>query len=186
MERKKEKIEYCVYNFMSELGLRGSVCTIYAFIYAYRKSEAGFFFGKRQLIADRCQVSLRTVERGISKLLKLGYIEHAKSGKYRGLRASECFIPDSEKAENNGDSLGDGQLVSETRTKYEPVELGHGYFDVSREQYNALLELVPLDKLENYVMKMERMLEKNMASGIHPPKNYYRTLKKWINEDYKV
>ncbi len=196
MEKKSKKISVCIYDFMRELGLRGTSLLVYAFIYSYRKSEAGFFYGKRQFIADECGISRRSVERGISKLLALGLIEKLECGRYKGLRVTEEHIPEkqSKKNSNNDGSLEYGYDIfseeaqsyrTDIKPKYNIVELGR-YITMTREQCEALLSLVPITELESYVAKMDRMLENNMASGIQPPKNFYRTLKKWILDDCKL
>ena len=94
MEKKREKISVCFYDFMKALGIRGTALTIYAFIYSYRKSEAGFFFVKRQFIADKCGISLRSVDRGIPKLLEMGLIERYECGKHKGFAVNEAYLPD--------------------------------------------------------------------------------------------
>ena len=191
MRGKNEKISVCFYDFMYELGLRGSALTIYAFIYAYRRSKMGFFFGKRQLIADKCKISLRTVERAIPKLLRLGLVEYVEAGEYKGLRVIEDKIPEKysikPEIEYGYDALDDEEapLRTDIKPKYDMVTLGK-YVTMTREQSEALLSLVPIRELESYAAKMDRMLENNMASGIRPPKNYYKTMKKWILDDCKL
>ena len=191
MSEKKEKISACFYDFMYELGLRGSALTIYAFIYSYRRSKLGFFFGKRQLIADKCKVSLRSVERGISKLMGLGLIEKVEAKNRKGLRVVEEKIPESytkgANIEYGYDGLDDeaAPIRTDIKPKYDMVTVGK-YVTMTREQCEALLALVPIRELESYAAKMDRMLENNMGSGVRPPKNYYRTLKKWILDDCRL
>lgn len=190
MTNKKEKINICIYEFMRGLGLKNSALSIYAFLYAYRKSEAGFYYGRRQFIADECGVSLRTVERVISKLIERGLIENVIAGKYHGYACSEEFLPESaleyeptsfEECPAPPD-FGSAFFRTDIKPKYEMVGLGR-YVIMTREQCEALLALVPIQMLESYAARMDRMLENNMASGISPPKSYYKTIKKWILED---
>ena len=202
MGKKNEKICVCIYEFMKNLGLRGTALAIYAFLYSYRKSEAGFFYGKRQLIADKCGISLRSVERGISKLLSMGFIVRRESGKYKGLAVSEEYVPCEKSKRNEEESRDKTKEKRESymhdiydelpcyrtdiKPKYEMILPGRGYFSLTVEQFEALLKLIPEEELSSYTARMERMLENNMASGMKPPKNYYRTLKKWITEDCKL
>lgn len=180
MNEEKGKINYCIYDFMLGLGLNNSEIKIYAFLYAYRKSEVGFFFGKRSFLMDKCGVSKRTVERVIPKLKKMGLIRLSENGKFRGLACNEEFIPKKTKIKSVVSA--DEVSARPIKPRYEMIEMGRGYFTLTREQYEALLELVPIQELDSYVGRMNRMLENNMASGGRPPKNYYKTLRKWILE----
>ncbi len=182
MNEEKGEIKYCIYDFMLGLGLNDSEIKIYAFLYAYRKSKIGFFFGKRSFLKDKCGVSMRTVERAIPNLKKKGLIEEVENGKFRGLACKEDFIP---KKSGKVKSVVSAEEVSTRpiKPRYEIMEMGRGYFTLTREQYDALLELVPIRELESYVGRMNRMLEKNIESGAKPPKNYYKTIRKWILED---
>ena len=191
MEGKNEKISVCFYGFMNGLGIRGSALTIYAFIYAYRRSRLGFFFGKRQYIADKCNLSLRTVERAIPKLLELELIEFIEAGNRKGLRVREDKIPAKyelkPELEYGYDGLSDEEapIRTDIKPKYDIVTLGK-YVTMTREQCEALLALVPIRELESYAAKMDKMLENNIGSGVRAPKNYYRTIKKWIIDDCRL
>ncbi len=185
MQKDGEKISYCVCEFMRELGLKNSELKIYAFFYSYRKSEFGFYFGKRSFISEECGVSQRTVERVIPALLKKGLIKTVTSGDFVGYACAPEFMP-KESGETACDFEEDGEFFrTDIKPKHEIVTLGH-YVTMTREQCEELLHLLPISELEVYAAKMDRMLEKNWASGIRPPKSYYRTLKKWIIEDCKV
>ena len=183
MQVKKPKIKCCIYDFMLSLGLNKSELMIYAFIYSYRKSDVGFYFGKRQFIADGCDVSLRSVERAIPRLKARGLIEEVKLHSLKGLRCCEEFLP-----KERAGALSLGAVFDKPRKpKYEMVDLGReGYFSVSREQYEALLALVPYETLQGYVRKMEKILEGNILNGRHGPKSFYKTLRKWITEDFSL
>lgn len=181
MGRKNGKISFCVYDFMRGLGLKNSELKIYAFLYAYRKSEEGFFFGKRGFIAEACGVSMRTVERSIPSLLRKGLIEYKKDGRLTGLACCEGNI----EKETCAQTPPDDELIEDIKPRYEIVELSE-YVSMTREQFEALLQLVPIRELESYVARMNRMLDKNWERGAHPPKNFYRTLRKWILEDCRV
>ena len=78
---------------------------------------------------------------------------------------------------------GEASFRTDIVPKYKMVSMGRGYFTLTVEQVEALLALVPVQELESYVAKIDRMLENNMASGIKAPKSYYKTIKKWILED---
>jgi DNA-binding MarR family transcriptional regulator len=201
MGKKREKISVCFYDFMKALGIRGTALTIYAFIYSYRKSEAGFFFGKRQFIADKCGISLRSVDRGIPKLLEMGLIERYECGKHKGFAVNEAYLPDKraefvsekkraeeEKRESYVHSICDDEPAYKTNIvpKYEMISSARGYFSLTVEQFEALLKLVPEEELTSYTARMDLMLEKNIESGNRPPNNCYRTLKKWILNDCKL
>ncbi len=184
---KDGKINFCIYDFMLEFGMTNSEVKIYAFIFAYRMSDLGFYYGKRSYMADKCGVSLRTVARAIPKLKKTGLIETVEKGGYRGLRCSPDKIPKSPPRKTVAEIEEELLLCRKpVKPKYEMVELGKGYISMSRQQYHALLELVPMETLEIYIMKMERFLDGNMGKGISPPHSHYRTIKKWIIEDLSV
>ena len=188
MREKKEKISVCFYDFMYELGLCGSALIIYAFIYAYRKSERGLFFGKRSYMAEACRISVRSIERHIPLLISKGLIERVTWGGFYGYRVAEKYIPKEDLQDASGyDGLSDEEapIRTDIKPKYDIVTVGK-YVTMTRDQCEALLALVPIRELESYAAKMDRMLENNMASGIHPPKNYYRTIKKWILDDCRL
>ena len=185
MEKEKTRISYCVYDFMRGLGLNNSELKIYALIYAYRKSEAGFFFGRRKFIAEECSLSQRTVERVIPALIKRGLIEKIRCGELHGYACTDEYIPKITYGYDVTDEEEEAYVRTDIKPKYEMVTLGK-YIIMTRDQCETLLALVPIRMLESYVGRMDRMLEKNMASGIHPPKSYYRTIKKWIMEDCAI
>ena len=188
MSEKKEKISACFYDFMYKLGLRGSALTIYAFIYAYRKSKEGFFFGKRSYMAKALGISIRSIERHIPSLISKGLIERCEKGELKGYRAllPEWYREEEEYSfEYDGISDEEAPIRTDIKPKYDMVTVGK-YVTMTREQCEALLALVPIRELESYAAKMDRMLENNMGSGVRPPKNYYRTLKKWILDDCRL
>jgi len=187
MQGRIPKIKCCIYEFMTELGLRKSELTVYAFIYAYTKSKYGIYFGKRSYIAESCAISERTVNRVIPKLKRLGLIEAASSQGYRGLRCTELRIPTEEKPEEKKREpliKREEKYVCQLPT-FNTVDVGKGYDSMTTEQINALLKLVSRDTLNDYIIKIEKMLEHN-TGDIPPPHSYYKTIKKWIHDDYSV
>ena len=183
---QKEKLNFGIYDFMFNFGLSPSELKIYAFIYAYGASEYGFYFGKRGYMADKCGVSMRTVDRSIPKLIALGLIEKVKKLGLHGLRCSPEKIPRKSNETQETEEKRLRLFPKQITPKYDVIDVGQGYFSMSREQYEALLALVPIETLETYVIKLERLLEGNMASGHRAPHSAYRTLKKWINADLSL
>ena len=69
-------------------------------------------------------------------------------------------------------------------TKFDVITVGyHRIIRMTSDQYYALLDLIPEEDLENYIMKLEAMMMTLRTEGtphIHSP---YKTLKKWIEEE---
>ena len=71
--------------------------------------------------------------------------------------------------------------------KYDVKGYGrYGFVGMTDAQYTNLLALVNSEVLTAYVRRLEIMLENNTENGPPPPHSAYKTLKKWIEEDYGV
>ncbi len=57
---------------------------------------------------------------------------------------------------------------------------------MTEPQYRRLLDLLPSEELQEYLVKLEVMLDENLKTGRKPPHSHYRVIKKWIEEDLRV
>ena len=92
--RKPSKTEYHIHRFMYDLGIKGSVLTVYAALYSFTLGERGVYHGSAKYLALSLDVCERTVLRAYKRLRELGLIENGESedGWFKGIR---CVDPAS-------------------------------------------------------------------------------------------
>ena len=81
-------MKYCIHSFMiDKLKIKGGELLICAIIYSSTCGEKGLFYGTNEFLSEAGGLSLSSVKRGISSLLKKGYIEKFENDRYRGYRS---------------------------------------------------------------------------------------------------
>ena len=94
----------------------------------------------------------------------------------------------SSKEELRGDLdafLKKSAYLPRIKPRYEVLAFGrYGYVGMTREQYMSLLETVDSETLTAYIRRYEMMLENN--TGEFRPHSAYKTIKRWLHEDYSA
>ena len=198
---------FTIYGFMRQLKLSNNEMMVYALLYSYTLGEYGMYFGSQERIAKALNISVRTVARAYRRLYDLGYIIKVEEDGRRGVKCTvhkdskkkakeEASAPQSRddsitECECECDDLDEfnAEFFStfHESPKYRVVDLGReGFVHMTLAQYRELRKLVEEDVLMGYFNKLEKMLWDGRNDSIPGPHSHYKTLKKWINEDFSV
>ena len=93
--KKKILIDGAAMRLISGKGLSRSAVVVGMIICSFTRGRGGCFFGTRDYLARECGVSVRTVQRSISALIKEGLIERTRDG----LCATEYLLTGERKVE---------------------------------------------------------------------------------------
>jgi predicted DNA-binding transcriptional regulator len=184
---------------MLDMGLKTTELNVYAYIYSFTKGAKGLFYGSQASIAKAIGVSLRTVNRIISKLYKRELIEKVEIDGYTGIRCYtsplvEPKAPPTTRENYAGDYsreellyMFDGRMYDFfPKPKFEFVMLCNDNVSMSIEQLATLATMVAPEVLKVYLKRLEHIVKKSLEEGTRGPRNHYQIIKKWIKEDNAV
>ena len=95
--KKKILIDGAAMRLISGKGLSRSAVVVGMIICSFTRGRGGCFFGTRDYLARECGVSVRTVQRSISALIKEGLIERTREG----LCATEYLLTGEKRGEES-------------------------------------------------------------------------------------
>ena len=193
-------MSYIIHTFMcEELGLGGGELLVFAIIYSFTYGS-GFYYGGHNYIAKSSGLSISTVKRAISSLLKKKFITRHSESRNQGYKTTEIAKPrvasDADKPCTEAKEKPTAPLkiekraefdisdcISQNPPKYEYRTIGRNEIvHMTPEQYTKLLTLVEPEVLFAYVRKLEILIKEQNYRTFSP----YKTIKEWIHKDAAV
>ena len=180
MAKAQKAYSYTVRPFMTRLGLRGNALAIFATIYSFTNGESGMYWGSQAYLSSALNISMRNIQYNLKKLKDAGYIE--KLCDEKGRRGYAAIVDDDEKPSFKYPTRAE---LENKRIKI--VTLGRkGLVQMSEEQLLHLRTLIDEDVIAKYIIRLEVMVEEAIAEERPFFCNFYKTIKKWIYEDYTL
>ena len=112
-KESKMLFEPCVRRLANE-GLTRSAVVIGLIIASFCKGREGIYYGSREYLATLASVSVRTVQRAIGELVKLGLVERVERSGHVCLLATEALMGEKKTSARAKNSPEKGESAPET------------------------------------------------------------------------
>ena len=194
------EINYHVYSFMLKLDISSKAMNVYALIYSFTQGKRGLFYGTQGYIARTLGISVRTVQRAYKTLFSMHLLErqYSEDGMLRGIRAiaPKKLPKNPEKRDTSEKEIVICEPITpeEVESNIPPQPEKYGLVEIigcegvalTVRQYLKLRELVAPEVLTLYIHRFQKYLDKCFEEFRPAPRNHYKTIKSWIDEDFSA